>query len=427
MKRLIYLSRFLLIASASFLQTVAAQSPALSLADCRKMALEQNKKIQSAQYEIEAAKAASEAAKLNDRPNIDASLMGVHAGSPLNKLLPSVLGNASLDIKQPVYAGGKIALGKKAYSKAVEIYQGKKAVTEEEVLLAVETAYWQVVQVKEKVLLAHKYKEMLLALRNDLKNAFDAGLTYKNDLLRVEVSLNEAELNITKANDGLVMAKLNLAQVTGQPNNSDFTVTDSVSGTFTPLSGTAMDASFSNRPEINLLKKAIEAQELQTSIIKAEMKPTVGIALSGVSAVGKKVNFTNGNNYMFTYYGLVNVSIPIFDWGRNAKKVKEQKLLIQSQELQLSETKELISLQVQNAFLQLNQSAKNINLSKLSLQQAEENLRLANDRYKAGTTVGKDVLEAQVIWQQAYTNLIDAKIDYKINEANYKKATDGLK
>lgn len=427
MKRAKYLLLSALIIATGVLNPAAAQSPTLSLNDCRKMALEQNKKIQSAQYELDAARAASEAAKLNDRPAIDASLMGIHAGAPLNKLLPEVLGNASLDIKQPIYAGGKIALGKKAYSKAVEIYQGKKAVTEAEVLLTVETAYWQVVQVKEKVILANKYKEMLLALRNDLKNSFDAGLTYKNDLLRVEVSLNEAELNITKATDGLVMAKLNLAQATGQPDNTDFNVVDSVSGLFTPLPEAAASTAMSNRPEIDLLNKAIEAQQLQTRIIKAELKPTVGVALSGVSAVGKKVNFSNGNNYMFTYYGLLNVSIPIFDWGRNSKKVKEQTLRVQSQQVQLAETKELINLQVQNAYLQLNQSVKSIGLSKLSLQQADENLRLANDRYKAGTTLGKDVLEAQLIWQQAYTNLIDAKIEYKINEAGYRKAIGELK
>jgi outer membrane protein TolC len=54
------------------------------------------------------------------------------------------------------------------------------------------------------------------------------------------------------------------------------------------------------------------------------------LSVSGISTVGNKINFTNGNNYMFTYYGLVSVSIPLFDWGKNAKKVKEQTLKIQS-------------------------------------------------------------------------------------------------
>jgi outer membrane protein TolC len=414
----------IVITSLLIWHQATAQTPVLSLDDCRKMALEQNKKIKAAQYETEAAKAANEAARLNNRPSFDASLMGIHAGKPITTFIPSVLGNASLDIKQPIYAGGKIKLGKETTAKVVELYESQKKLTEADVLLATETAYWQAVQVKEKITLANKYKEMLLGLHKDLQNSYNAGLIYKNDLLRVEVSLNEAELNITKARDGLALAKLNLAQLIGQPGNTGFAIIDSVTGSFDAL----QQQSFENkRPEITVLQKAIEAEQLQTKIIKADLKPTIGLAASGIGAAGKKINPANGNSYLFTYYGLVNISVPLFDWGKNAKKVKEQTLKVQAKEVQLAQTKELINLQVQNAYLQLNQSVQKIKLSALSLQQADENLRLANDRYKAGTIIGKDVLEAQAIWQQAYTSVIDAKVEYKLNEAGYRRAIGELK
>jgi outer membrane protein len=417
----------IVITSLLIWQQATAQTPVFSLADCRKMALEQNKKIKAAQYEIDAAKAANEAARLNDRPSFDASLMGVHAGKPLTAFIPSVLGNASIDIKQPIYSGGKIKLGKEATAKVVELYESQKNITESDVLLSLETAYWQVAQVKEKITLANKYKEMLLGLHKDLQNSYNSGLIYKNDLLRVEVNLNEAELNITKATDGLTLAKLNLAQIIGQPGNTSFSIIDSVTGSFDTLQQQSFENRYSKRPEITMLQKAIEAEQLQTQLIKADLKPTIGLAASGISAAGKKINPANGNNYLFTYYGLVSISVPLFDWGKNAKKVKEQTLKVQAKEVQLTETKELINLQVQNAYLLLNQSVQKINLSTLSLQQADENLRLANDRYKAGTIVGKDVLEAQAIWQQAYTSVIDAKVEYKIYEAGYRKAIGELK
>jgi len=92
------------------------------------------------------------------------------------------------------------------------------------------------------------------------------------------------------------------------------------------------------------------------------------------------------------------------------------------QQYQLQETKERISLEVQQAYLHLNESAKRVELSSASLEQAEENLRLSNDRLKAGTITGQDVLEAETIWQQAYSNIIDAKTAYRINEARLYKA-----
>ncbi|MDR6562264.1 MULTISPECIES: TolC family protein [unclassified Arcicella] len=403
------------------------QNVTLTLQECRQLAVTQNKKIKAAQSQIAAAKIANEAAGLNNRPSFDASIMGVHVGKPLDKLLPPALLNGSVSATQPIYTGGKIKLGQVATSKAIEITEEQKTMTEVDVLFEVENAYWQIVQVKDKIVLANKYKEMLQQLHAELENAVNAGLTYKNDLLRVEVNMNEADLNIAKANDGLVLAKLNLTQIIGQSNHTDFDIKDSVDGNFSAMATQSFDGIADNRPEINLLKKAIEIEQIQTKLIKADLKPQIGFSLSGFSSVGKKINFSNGENSMTSYYGLLNVSIPIFDWGKNAKKVKEQTLHIQAKQWELEGTKELINLQAQSAWLQINQSVKKIALTGHSMKQAEENLRLANDRYKAGTITGKDVLEAQVIWQQAYSSNIDAKVEYKVNIANYKKAVGELR
>jgi outer membrane protein TolC len=337
--------------------------------------------------------------------------MGLHVGKPLSSLLPAALVNAGVDVQQPIYVGGKLKLGKEVTGKLVEISKGQKRMTESEVLLAVESAYWQTVQVKEKIKLAEKYREI------------DAGLIYKNDLLRVEVSLNEAELNLSKARDGLALSTLNLAQLIGQPGNTDLVISDTVGGSFQQLQPAGLGNMADSRPEIEVLKKIIDAEQLQTRLIKADMKPAIGIGVSGIGAAGKHINFANGNNLMTTYYAAVNLSVPIFDWGKNKKKASEQESKIKASQMQLDETKEMVNLQIQQAYLQLNHSVRKISLSGLSLKQAEENLRLANDRYEAGTIVVKDVQEAQAIWQNAYSSLIDAQVEYKINDAVYRKVT----
>ncbi|HEU4792007.1 MAG TPA: TolC family protein [Flavobacterium sp.] len=429
MKHKLFLKGTMIISSLVFSIAASAQSKALSLEECRKMALENNKRIISAQLQVDAAKANYEVAKTNALPTIDASVMGVHLGNPLDQIqvIPSDFASASIDVKQPIYAGGKIKLNKEASSKTIEVYQSQKVLTETEVLLGVEKGYWLIVQAKEKVTLAQKYREMLKSLRQDLKNAVDAGLTYKNDLLRSEVNLNQAELNIIKANDALVLAKLNFSQIIGQAGDTNFAITDEVSGDFTSLLEIPNENVADNRPEIDMLKKAIDVEKIKTKIIKAEVKPQVGLSLSGFSSYGDKINFSNGNDNLTSYYSTIGLTMPVFDWGKNRKKVKEQNFKIQSKQAELEEQKELVDIEVQNAYLQLNQSVKRINLSNSSLKQADENLRLANDRYRVGTIIGKDVLEAQVIWQEAYSNTIDSKVEYKVNVANYKKAIGELK
>jgi outer membrane protein len=410
---------FLFILSLS-VKTIAQKN--LTLEEARQLALKQNKKIIQAQYNIEAARAVQQGTRGLNKPAIDGSVSAFHVGKPLSSLLPAVGVSPSVTVTQPIYAAGKINLGQAAAAKGVEIYEQQKALSETEVLLNVEKAYWQIASVNEKIILANRFKLLLESLENDLSNSFNAGMIYKNDLLRVRVQRNENELNLAKANDGLILSKLNLAQIIGMPGDANIVISDSVTGSFQSISSDSILNAADNRVEIVLLKKSLEAQELQKKLLQADFKPTVGLLAGGFAGVGKKMNFTNDGNTIASYFGMVSVNIPILDWGQKASKVKEQTYRINAQQSQIEETRELLSLEVQDAYMKLNQSARKIQLSNASVVQAEENLRLSNDRFKAGTITGQDVLEAQTLWQQANSNVIDAKVDYKINEAVYRKA-----
>ncbi|MDH7912931.1 TolC family protein [Winogradskyella sp. SYSU M77433] len=419
------LSIVFLLVFTTFHQAIA-QDRLLSLEEAKSLALSNNKKIKKADKTIEAAKAAKSSVYASDKPFVEASGMGVHVGDPLNTLLPEFFANASLGVTQVIYAGGKINTAKQMSSTAVDLYTSQKELTDSEVLLNVETTYWQIINVKSKVELANKYKALLTELLKDLTNSYNAGIIYKNDVLRVQVQLNQAELDLTKAKDGLKLLKLKMAQLTGMPN-IDFLVKDTISNNVILLDEVSQSTAIDNRPEIKMLKKAVEIEELQSKILEADRKPTIGLNVSGIYANGKQINFTDGSNDLTSYYGLLNVNIPIFDWGSRKKKVKEQEFKVEAQKLELEETEELLSLQIQNAYLELQQAIQKVEITEKSLQQADENLRLNQDRFDVGTVTGKDVLEAQVLWQQAYSDVIDAKANYRINEANYKKAIGDFK
>lgn len=411
---------FILISLVFFRYDGIAQEKNLSLEQVRALALEHNKRLQKAEKAVEAAKAAQRAAQTGGKPTLDGSAAGLYLSGPLNTLLPEFQASATLSATQVIYAGGKVQNAKKMAASTVDMQMAQQALAEDEVLLNVETAYWNIVNLKEKNVLARKYALLLAALHKNLKNSFDAGLTYKNDLLKVEVKINEAELNITKAEDGLEMAKLSLAQLTGL-EGLGFDVQDTSNAQYSLLP--AADSSMiSSRPEIAILTKAVELQDLQTKLQQGDQKPTVALSAYGITAFGNRINLKNGKNTMPFGVGLLSVNVPLVDWGRKKQKVREQQLKTEAQRLELEETKELVGLEIKNAWFLLNQSAKRIRLAVMSLQQAEENLRLNQDRLDAGTVVGEDVLEAQVLWQQAYSDLIDARAAYKINEAKYKKA-----
>ena len=146
----------LLVCAFSILGKVQAQEVATyTLEQCRSLALQQNKKIQAAQYQIDAAKAAQKSAMANAYPTLTGSVTGVHLGSPLagafKRMISGNVASGKARASVPLYVRGKINNGNGAAEKAVEIAEVQKNLTTSDVLLKSEQAYSQVVQVNEKI------------------------------------------------------------------------------------------------------------------------------------------------------------------------------------------------------------------------------------------------------------------------------------
>lgn len=420
------ITAFLCLAALMTFSEMQAQEKVLTLEEAREMALKNNNSIKKATQNTQAAKASEQASRTLNKPSLDAGIMGLYLSDPINTLLPEYSGNASLALTQVVYAGGKINYAKQAASKALEISELQNQLTASEVLLKTETTYWTIADLNEKIILSKKYISLLETLLNDLNNSFNAGLIYKNDVLRVQVQLNGAQLDLKKAQDGLILCKISLAQLTGS-QNFDFIITADFKEDYILPFEEEGKLKSQTRSETAILKSAVEINELQSKILNASRKPTVALSANGLYATGKAINFSNGKDEMAAFYGLVNVSIPVFDWGNRKLKVKEQDFKTEAQKTDLKETQELIALEVQDTYLLLDQAKQRVQLTQESVNSAEENLRLNNDRFDAGTVTGKDVLEAQVLWQQAFAENIDANAAYKISKARYKKAINDLK
>jgi len=123
----------------------------------------------------------------------------------------------------------------------------------------------------------------------------------------------------------------------------------------------------------------------------------------------------------------VAINIPIFHWNDRGHTLRAARSEQRVAELKMEEAKELIALQVQQAVYTLNESVKKIEMAELNLQQAEENLKVVTDGFETGTQKTSDVLEAQSMWQNAYADLIDARMEYRMNLVNLKRVMGNLK
>ena len=146
------------------------------------------------------------------------------------------------------------------------------------------------------------------------------------------------------------------------------------------------------------------------------------VALGAMGYKYDMMNTTSSNALAF-----VTVSVPISDWWGGSHKMKEKQYKIEQASNKLEETAELLSLQIEQARNELNETYFQIKTNQVSIDQAKENLKVMSDNYQAGVSSMSDLLEAQAMYQEAQNQYTDAVCAYKIKEANYLSATGNYK
>ena len=144
--------------------------------------------------------------------------------------------------------------------------------------------------------------------------------------------------------------------------------------------------------------------------------PTVG--------VGAGYNYHNllDNNHSFAMV-FATVSVPISDWWGGSHAVKRRKLEQQKAVEQLEDNSQLLLIRMQKAYNDVVEAQQQIQLAQQSIEQAEENLRLNRNYYQAGTSRMADLLEAQLLYQQARDKHTDAFADLQNKLLEYRQAT----
>lgn len=112
--------------------------------------------------------------------------------------------------------------------------------------------------------------------------------------------------------------------------------------------------------------------------------------------------------------------------GAKLKKVKKAQLEAEHANLEMQKNKRLLELEVQQTLQNLNDGYRLVQTAELALKRAKENLRVTENRYSVSMAILTDLLDAESQKQQAESNLIEAKTQYKIYEADYKRAIGAL-
>lgn len=335
----------------------------------------------------------------------------------------------ALTLTQPLYMGGKIRAYNKITRYAEELAQQQHNSGVQDVILSTDQAYWQVVSLANKKKLAESYLQLLQKLDGDMQKMISEGVATKADGLSVKVKVNEAEMTMTKVDDGLSLARMLLCQLCGLDLSSPITLADEQEENLTlstiAANGIDLEQVYSLRPEVRSLELATQIYKQKVNVERAAYLPSVALMGNYVAT-----NPSVFNSFEKKFKGMWNVgvvvSVPIWHWGQGIYKVKAAKSEARIAQYQLDDAKEKIELQVNQSAFKVREAAKKLAMAEKNLEKANENLRYANLGFEEGVIPASNVLEAHTAWLSAQSEKIDAQIDVKLTEIYLKKATGVL-
>ena len=329
---------------------------------------------------------------------------------------------------EPVYAGGKIRAYNKMARYAQDLAEMQLTTEQQEVIIATDKAYWQIVSLANKQKLTEKYVELLRTMSGNVDKLVEEGMATNADKLSVKVKLNDAELSLIRVQNGVALSKMLLCQSCGMPLDTDITLEDeNLEDVVVPVytNEYTEDDIMNNRPELQSLQLATMIYDKKVNIARADFLPTV--AVFGNYVVTNPSAFNGFENEFHGFYNVgVLAKIPIFHFGEGYNKVRKAKAEAEIYKLKLDDTKELVMLQVSQYEKQIKEAEQRLQMTTEKMSDAEENLRMATVGFNEGMIPSSTVEAAQTSWMQAHSEYIDAKIDVIMANTYLKKAVGNL-
>ena len=444
----------------------ATAQDSLTIEQCRKMAVEHNRQLASARVQRQKTDFDLLAMKANYLPKLDFNafdLANTMSGSlalkssmlPVFDMASQIAGmaefpamtvdysmhnlfGASLMLTQPIYMGGKITAGYNMTKIGQRIADENIRLTESEVRVKVDEAYAMAVKAREMVDVAKSYETLLQELMKNVESAVRHGMRTRNDQMKVQVKLNQARLAITRADNAYNLARMNLCQIIGMPLDLRPSVAkpDVSSMVMSEvLSASADSVQVLSRPEYAMLQEKTELARQQVKLARSEFLPQLAafatggysyggkVSVDATSSVGGQVNMYD-KTLIDKFSGAIGVtlSVPIYHFGERKGKIRSAKASLQMAQLDLDDNRERMALELSQACNTLKEQMTALEIARLSVEQAEENLRLSRSAYDSGVETLSDHLEAQSLWQSALADEIDARAQLIVALSKWRKA-----
>ena len=238
----------------------------------------------------------------------------------------------------------------------------------------------------------------------------------KVDVTIAEVNLSNAKLQLIQADNAVNLAVAKLNNVMGVPFIDKYNVQERlkyqpVDVSFNQSVEIARDA----RPELKLAELKVESANQTMKLVKKSYFPTLS-----VEGQYQRGGISWNSNYGYNIGGYLN--FPTINGMLIKNEIKEARYLYDKEIANAKNTQNSIYLEIQNAFLTLEEKKNQMPVAILGVKQAKENYELSYGRYRVGEASPTELKDAQINYQQAQLTYYNALYQYNSSKAALEKA-----
>ena len=338
---------------------------------------------------------------------------------------PVILNNyaARLTVQQPLFTGFRLESGERAARYSAQATRQDYAGDRAELIYGIESACWGLFKATDLKKVADENVRLVETHLTDAEHLYEQGTITHNEALKVQVQLSNARLLQIRAANAVRLAAVGLDNLIGLPLETEVQVRSDVNrGTGTiPDLPLLVRKALENRPELKALKLRVKAGEAGVTLAKSGRLPQVFLTGNYAYARPNPRLLPAQDRFKGTWDVGIAVSMDLWNWGMTGRQTDQARVQLSQAQDALGQLKDAVQLEVTQYYLNAVEAKEKIAVAEQAVGQAEENHRITNERFRAGTALNSDLLDAEVSLLQARTNHTSALVDYEIAQAGLRK------
>ena len=329
--------------------------------------------------------------------------------------------NLGTTVSQPLFTGRFNLANYRLEKLGVDISKMTVETVKRDIILQVRAGYFNILRALKLRDVAEQSVKQFEAQLEVAKAFFEVGIVAKNDVLQAEVRLANARQGLVKAENDLAIAKSLFNTLLRRDINTSFNVVDILEYKTFPLPfEQSLEEALRQRPEIKSTDFVIKQAQESVKMARSGFFPT--LALAGNYDRVSDEAWLRGDLASESWTVQALATVTLWNWGSTAYKVGENKVKVIQAEDSKNQLIDSIVLEVKQDYLNMVTAEKNIDVAQKAIEQAEENLRMNEERYKFQVATATDLLDAVTLLAQAKTNYFSALADFNIAKAQLERA-----